>query len=130
LARRNLHAVAAGLGGSASVTVVTANALSWLRRGRPAGCAAFDLIYADPPYAAGLHTPLAEAVRSGNWLAADGVLLLECARQAIPPCPPGWRLRGDPRCYGQTCLLMLELSPRECCPADTDSRPPQTTPPG
>lgn len=131
LARRNLDAVAGSLrAGAADHQVLAVEVVGWLRRGRPAQWEPFDLIYADPPYAAGLHDPISQAVLDGRWLAADGLLLLECSSRAMAPCPVGWRMAGKPRTYGQTSLVVLGISPRERCPADTDSRPPQTTPPG
>jgi 16S rRNA (guanine(966)-N(2))-methyltransferase RsmD len=70
------------------------------------GSRPFDLIYADPPYTAGLHAPIAAAVRQGNWLAAGGTLVWECAAEAVPAEPAGWR-RLDSRRYGGTSLVML-----------------------
>jgi 16S rRNA G966 N2-methylase RsmD len=68
----------------------------------------FDLIYADPPYAAGLYGPLAAAVRQGDWLQPEGQLLLECGTSQLPPLPEDWELL-DQRRYGSTTLIRLKL---------------------
>jgi 16S rRNA G966 N2-methylase RsmD len=82
--------------------------LRWL--GRPCG-APFDLIYVDPPYAAGLYIPIAEAVRRGGWLASGGLLVWECASDAVPEPPHCWLVR-DQRRYGGTMVLLLEMAIR------------------
>ncbi|MCP9797362.1 16S rRNA (guanine(966)-N(2))-methyltransferase RsmD [Cyanobium sp. Lug-B] len=78
--------------------------LRWLAR---RGEAPFDLIYADPPYAAGLYGPIAAAVLSGGWLVPGGILVWECASDAVPELPPGWQGR-DQRRYGGTTVVLLE----------------------
>jgi len=127
LARANLEAVAAGLLNSRSqppaVHVHQCEALLWLRNNRPAANGnyianansadltternSFDLIYADPPYAAGLYESLAAAVHQGDWLRAEGQLLLECGSSLVPPVPRNWEL-VDQRRYGSTTLLRLK----------------------
>jgi 16S rRNA (guanine(966)-N(2))-methyltransferase RsmD len=82
--------------------------LRWL--GRPCG-APFDLIYVDPPYAAGLYIPIAEAVRREGWLAAGGLLVWECASDAVPEPPDGWQCR-ERRRYGGSTVLLLEMTIR------------------
>ncbi|AFY30362.1 16S rRNA (guanine(966)-N(2))-methyltransferase RsmD [Cyanobium gracile] len=79
--------------------------LRWLTR---RGEASFDLIYADPPYAAGLYGPIAAAVLSGGWLVPGGILVWECASDAVPELPPGWHGR-DQRRYGGTTVVLLEV---------------------
>ena len=133
LARANLEAVAAGLASSRgqppAVQVHHCEALLWLRNNRSAANAnataaghatatansaviaternSFDLIYADPPYAAGLYEALAAAVHQGDWLRAEGQLLLECGSSLMPPVPENWQL-VDQRRYGSTTLLRLK----------------------
>ena len=68
----------------------------------------FDLIYADPPYAADLYSPIAVGVVSGSWLRPGGTMVWECASKAIPSTPAGWR-QTDLRRYGSTCLVLLQL---------------------
>lgn len=107
VARANLEAVAPGLGrwelhcrevGRWLVSSTAAN--------RPAN-QDFDLIYADPPYAAGLYEPIAAGVAAGGWLKPGGTLIWECASDAVPATPAGWRLR-DQRRYGGTSLVLLQ----------------------
>ena len=115
VARANLEAVAAGLGSSRgqppAVQVHHCEALLWLQNNRSAALDiernSFDLIYADPPYAAGLYEALAAAVHQGDWLQAEGQLLLECGSSLVPPVPWNWEL-VDQRRYGSTTLLRLK----------------------
>ena len=115
VARANLEAVAAGLASSRgqppAVQVHHCEALLWLQNNRSAAIAteqnSFDLIYADPPYAAGLYEALAAAVHQGDWLQAEGQLLLECGSSLVPPVPGNWEL-VDQRRYGSTTLMRLK----------------------
>jgi 16S rRNA G966 N2-methylase RsmD len=79
----------------------------WLARSAPEAGEDFDLIYADPPYAAGLYDPIAAGVAAGAWLKPGGTLIWECASDAVPDVPAGWRLR-DTRRYGSTTLVLLQ----------------------
>ena len=67
----------------------------------------FDLIYADPPWPADLHSAIAAAVARGGWLGAGGILVWECPSDRVPPPPQGWRLR-DSRRYGGSTVVLLE----------------------
>jgi 16S rRNA (guanine966-N2)-methyltransferase len=112
VARANLAAVAEAIapeGGRApTVAVVEREVLRFLGRGALAsGLAPFDLIYADPPWAAGLHGALAEAVAAGGWLATGGTLLWESGLGTALTIPPGWRERLR-RAYGASELVLLE----------------------
>lgn len=107
VARANLEAVAGALGGGHLVQVHQSEVLRWLRAGRASsGEDPFDLIYADPPYAADLYGQLAGGVRDGDWLRPGGALLLECSSAAVPLLPPGWH-RTDERRYGGTTVVRL-----------------------
>ena len=68
----------------------------------------FDLIYADPPYDAGLYQSIAELIKSGGWLHPDGQLLLECERQGKPSPPSGWSQHKERR-YGRSLVLQWKL---------------------
>ncbi|MGL6134771.1 MAG: 16S rRNA (guanine(966)-N(2))-methyltransferase RsmD [Prochlorococcaceae cyanobacterium] len=110
VARSNLEAVQRGLGLQPQVEVQIDEVLRWLRRGnggetRNAG--GFDLIYADPPYAAGLYGPIATAVATGRWLGETGTLVWECGSDAVAEVPEGWRQR-ERRRYGSTTVLLLQ----------------------
>jgi 16S rRNA (guanine966-N2)-methyltransferase len=119
VARHNLEAT---LGGRAAqrVEVVQADVLRWLAM-RPSATPplCFDLIYADPPYAVGLHGPIAAAVRAGGWLAPGGTMIWECASDGIPPDPPGWQ-RRDCRRYGGTTLVLLHELPYQDGPSNQE----------
>ncbi|MEB3184608.1 MAG: RsmD family RNA methyltransferase [Cyanobacteriota bacterium] len=117
VARANLEAVAGALGGphqvhgqaqvQSLVQVHQSEVLRWLRAGRASsGEEPFDLIYADPPYAAGLYGELAGGVRDGDWLRPGGTLLLECSSAAVQVPPPGWHCT-DQRRYGGTTVVRL-----------------------
>ncbi len=110
VARSNLQAVAAALDGR-EVRVHQGEVLRWLQAGRSAsGYPRFTLIYADPPYAAGLYPALQDAVRQGDWLEPTGELLLECASAALPEINEGWELLAQRR-YGTTTVLRLGQQP-------------------
>lgn len=117
VARANLAAVAGALAkedrSEPEVVVVQQEALRFLRRGAAAnGLGPFDLIYADPPWATGLHGPLALAVASGGWLAPEGTLIWECAKDSALEIPAGWRERQQ-RIYGASVLVFLMFQERE-----------------
>jgi 16S rRNA (guanine966-N2)-methyltransferase len=119
VARTNLDAVRAGLASQPSVRVHCAEVERWLRRAggadhpgatSAASERAFDLIYADPPYAAGLYPAISAAVAAGGWLKPSGTLILECSsrhRPDLEQLPGPWSLR-DQRTYGSTSVLMLQ----------------------
>ncbi|QNI71286.1 16S rRNA m2G966 methyltransferase [Cyanobium sp. NS01] len=112
LARRNLELVLGGVPvveggpepGTGRVQVHCCEVVRWLQR----GCQGqpFDLIYADPPYRAGLYPALAQAISQGGWLSGHGRLLLECASDAAPAVPPTWSLDQQRR-YGSTSVIIL-----------------------
>jgi 16S rRNA (guanine(966)-N(2))-methyltransferase RsmD len=106
-ARRNLESVAQGLAPGLEPMVVQREVLAWLASGpQPPHASGFDLIYADPPYAAGLYGEVAAAVAAGGWLRPEGLMLWECSSLAIPLVPAGWELK-DQRRYGSSTLIQL-----------------------
>lgn len=123
VARANLEAVVAGLGPPRpQLRLIQADARRWLSGRAPAaGSAAaedaaagaveqpFDLIYCDPPWPAGLHGPLSEAVARGGWIRPEGTLVWECPSEQLPQPPAGWRVR-DERRYGGSTVLLLQLT--------------------
>ncbi len=108
--RANLELTASGLRSTPQLQVECREVVSWLDAGRPAGLPLFDLIYADPPYAAGLYGAVAAGVRRGSWLSSQGLLLMECSSTALPICSggefEGWELLKQKR-YGSSSVLML-----------------------
>ena len=116
VARANLEAVAQGVAQIAGAVprweVHCREVSRWLAQApaQEAACAGaegFDLIYADPPYAAGLYATIAAGVAAGPWLKPAGTLVWECASSAVPETPQGWQ-RHDERRYGSTSLVLLQ----------------------
>ncbi|NDG75138.1 MAG: 16S rRNA (guanine(966)-N(2))-methyltransferase RsmD [Synechococcaceae bacterium WB8_1B_136] len=110
--RANLEAVNRGRGQPAELELVGAEVLRWLevgaaqRSGGTGKARSFDLIYADPPYAADLYLGIAAAVAQGGWLRPEGQMVWECASVAVPAVPEGWRLVKQKR-YGTSSILVL-----------------------
>lgn len=122
VARANLELVRQGRSAAPEATprcrVDGDEVLRWLGRSDPSG---FDLIYADPPYAAGLYVPIAAAVLKGGWLAPGGVLVWECASDAVPEVPQGWQARDQRRYGGSTVMLLEARTPqRDVVPGPQD----------
>lgn len=74
----------AKLGANGQVTVVQDDALRWLATAPPA---AFDIVFLDPPFAAGLLPQLLPALpphlAAAAWIYAE-------APDALGDVPPGW----------------------------------------
>lgn len=70
---------------AAAVAVDTADALAWLRRTPDQ---AFDLVFLDPPFEAGLWESAAAAL--GPWLAPGAWIYVETPQNVAPSLPPGW----------------------------------------
>ena len=68
----------------------------------------FDVIYADPPYRAGLYGTLARLISNGGWLRTGGTMLWECASDHVPEVPPGWKSLGLRRYGGSSVLLLTQ----------------------
>jgi 16S rRNA (guanine966-N2)-methyltransferase len=69
--------------------------------------AAFDLVFADPPYGKGLAEPALRAAHVGGWLAPGALLVVEEA--AAAPFNPGAPFRvADERHYGETVIRFVE----------------------
>ncbi len=66
-----------------------ADALSFLA-GTPSQ---YQVVFLDPPYAAGLLPPCAAALATRGWLAPGARVYVECAaREGLPALPPGFEL--------------------------------------
>ena len=65
----------------------------------------FDLIFADPPYAAGSGASVVEAVASAGWLGPGGWLAIETAR-GDPVDPGAWTIDAE-RQVGRTRLTLI-----------------------
>lgn len=74
----------------AQVRVDRADACAWLR-GKPQP---FDIVFLDPPFAAGLLSPAAALLEQKGWLAPDALIYVEsAAREPLPALPPQWQER-------------------------------------
>ena len=85
--RRNLEAVSHCLGGAPAVEIVTADALAW----RPAGDAAADLVFIDPPFAiaAEVAPPLFAWLTPALAAKPDAVVIFEMPGE-LTLAPAGW----------------------------------------
>ena len=72
------------------VRVECADALAWLARD-PDG--AFDLVFVDPPFDAGLHARAMAAL--APWLAPEAWVYVEHGADAGFAAPPGWQLHRE-----------------------------------
>lgn len=53
----------------------------------------FDIVFLDPPYAAGLLPEAMQLLESGGWLAPDARIYMECSsRDTLPELPANWQL--------------------------------------
>jgi 16S rRNA (guanine966-N2)-methyltransferase len=51
----------------------------------------FDIVFLDPPFAAGLLAPVFARLEAKPWLAPGACIYAECAaRDCLPPLPAGW----------------------------------------
>jgi len=65
----------------------------------------FDIVFADPPYAAGSGTAVVEVVREASWLAPGGILAIETeAGEAVDA--GGWTVEAERR-VGRARLTLI-----------------------
>jgi 16S rRNA (guanine966-N2)-methyltransferase len=58
----------------------------------------FDIVFLDPPYAAGLLSAAARLLEERGWLAPGALIYVEsAARSALPALPESWRLAKTKR---------------------------------
>jgi 16S rRNA (guanine966-N2)-methyltransferase len=68
------------------------DAMRWIAQHRPVTQPPFDIVFLDPPFAAGLLARCCERLASGAWLAQDALIYVECpARDPLPALPQGWQ---------------------------------------
>jgi 16S rRNA (guanine966-N2)-methyltransferase len=80
--------------GATGATVERIDTLRYLH-GRPE---AFDIVFLDPPYAAGLLAAAARLLEDRDWLAPGALIYVEsAARIPLPPLPDTWRLAKSKR---------------------------------
>ncbi len=80
----------ADAGAGAAVEVACEDALRWLAR---VPDARYDIVFMDPPFAAGLWQPALAALTP--WLADDALLYLEAPRAEAPVVPDGCVLHRE-----------------------------------
>ncbi|MFZ6697289.1 16S rRNA (guanine(966)-N(2))-methyltransferase RsmD [Stenotrophomonas acidaminiphila] len=85
-----LRGVVERLGAAGQVQVAAADALHWLQTAAPMQA---DIVFIDPPFAAGLWPQVFE--RLPRHLAADAWLYVEAPVDAVPQVPAGWRLHRE-----------------------------------
>lgn len=92
---RQLGETVARLGAGDQVRVVAADALSWLAQDAASGADAtpFDLVFLDPPFAAGLWEGALRALPA--HLAADAWIYVESPPAPLPPVPTPWVLHRE-----------------------------------
>lgn len=61
----------------------------------------FDIAFMDPPYGKGLGEGALEALRTGEWLADDALIIVEESKGNLPQNPQGYDLL-DERSFGDT----------------------------
>lgn len=83
----------------ATAQVLGSSALA-LPRSQP-----FDLIFADPPYAAGAGTAVLQAVETAGWLASGGWISIETSR--ADEVDPGTFVLDTTRVVGRARLTLL-----------------------
>jgi len=98
-----LKANIAALQAGADTTVLRTNASTL-----PPARGAHDVIFMDPPYRMGLVRPALDAVLKGGWLAEDGVIVCELARDDDTEFPQELAL-VDERQQGQQRIVFLKM---------------------
>ncbi|MBW8312559.1 MAG: 16S rRNA (guanine(966)-N(2))-methyltransferase RsmD [Rhizobium sp.] len=108
---------------AASVAVDTTDALAWLRR---APDQAFDLVFLDPPFEAGLWEPAAALL--GPWLAPGAWIYVETPQNVAPSLPADWLPHREGRTREvRYALLRAEGGP---APDSAATLPGESTPQG
>ncbi|HTQ35421.1 MAG TPA: 16S rRNA (guanine(966)-N(2))-methyltransferase RsmD [Steroidobacteraceae bacterium] len=108
-AAANLRATAARFG-LAAARVEGGDALAFLRAAPARG---YDLVFLDPPFAAGLAEPALAAIAAGGLLAPGGFCYLEQpAAQGPPALPAGWILHRSGKA-GDVGYHLLHAAPRD-----------------
>jgi 16S rRNA (guanine966-N2)-methyltransferase len=71
----------------------------------------FDVVFLDPPFAAGLLAQIIARLEAGQWLAANALVYAECpAREALPPLPAAWTVAKTGRA-GEVGYHLLRRTP-------------------
>ena len=90
--------------GAVGATVERTDTLRYLRS-KPEP---FDIVFLDPPFAAGLLGAAARLLEDREWLAPGALIYIEsAARAALPELPANWRL-DKAKCAGEVGFHLFE----------------------
>lgn len=71
----------------------------------------FEVVFLDPPFAAGLLARIAARLEAGQWLAPGALIYAECpARASLPPLPACWTVAKTGRA-GEVGYHLLRRTP-------------------
>ena len=74
----------------------------------PRARAAYDLIFLDPPYFSDLIVPTLQSLKSGGWIAEDGIMVAEHDAKEALALPEGFEA-VDERRYGRAVIELIKL---------------------
>jgi 16S rRNA (guanine966-N2)-methyltransferase len=97
------NATTLGLGGTSKIFRRDATKL-----GEPTPLAPFSLVFLDPPYGQGLATAALNSARTGSWLTADALIVVEEATKAQFAAPERFH-ELERRRYDDTEFVFLRL---------------------
>jgi 16S rRNA (guanine966-N2)-methyltransferase len=79
--------------GATGARIVDTDAYEWLRTAEPRR---FDIVFLDPPFAAGRYEELCRLLSDRGWLAEHTLVYIEQERDQPPPVlPEGWRVKKE-----------------------------------
>ena len=73
----------------------------------------FDIIFMDPPYAAGYYVPVMEAIKKADILAAEGYIVAESAKGVDFTAAEGFKIFKERKC-GPAVMNFLNLEEEKC----------------
>ena len=73
----------------------------------------FDIIFMDPPYAAGYYVPVMEAIKKADILAAEGYIVAESAKGVDFTATEGFKIFKERKC-GPAVMNFLNLEEEKC----------------
>lgn len=73
----------------------------------------FDIIFMDPPYAAGFYQPVLKKIREAGILAEDGYIVAEAAKDYDFAAAEGFKIFKERKC-GPAVMTFLNLEEERC----------------
>ena len=73
----------------------------------------FDIIFMDPPYAAGYYVPVMEAIKKADILASEGYIVAESAKGVDFTAAEGFKIFKERKC-GPAVMNFLNLEEEKC----------------